>query len=135
MKETRRSIPHLIFLLIIYLFNRFFSTVLSFLFSYQIQNVTQATMSPPRPCLTPSSSTVAAPFPPPKPLIPPPSTDQQHRHLPRFRINISRREATSLSLLSLFSSLHQPPPASAFSIGICEFLRFFFNNIFRFLFL
>ncbi|XP_057503134.1 uncharacterized protein LOC130786784 [Actinidia eriantha] len=75
-------------------------------------------MSPPRPCLTPSSATVAALFPPPKPLIPQPSTDQQYRHLRRFRINISRREATSLSLLSLFSSLHQPPTASAFSIGI-----------------
>ncbi|XP_058222638.1 uncharacterized protein LOC131332435 isoform X2 [Rhododendron vialii] len=65
-------------------------------------------MSPPRSCLIPSPPPITAPL-PPKPLIPlPPS-------IRRLKTAVSRRDSLALSLLSL---LRQPPPASAFSLGI-----------------
>ncbi|KAF7139150.1 hypothetical protein RHSIM_Rhsim07G0239500 [Rhododendron simsii] len=68
-------------------------------------------MSPPRSCLIPSPRPIIGPL-PPKPLIPPPPLPPSNR---RLKAAISRRDALALSLLSL---LRQPPPASAFSLGI-----------------
>ncbi|KAG5542311.1 hypothetical protein RHGRI_021998 [Rhododendron griersonianum] len=73
-------------------------------------------MSPPRSCLIPSPPPATAPL-PLKPLIPPPPLPPSNRHLRRLKTAVSRRDALALSLLSL---LRQPPPASAFSLGILK---------------
>ncbi|KAF8377936.1 hypothetical protein HHK36_031325 [Tetracentron sinense] len=72
-----------------------------------------------------SSSTLTGLLPPKPTTAPllPPKQDQhqhqhQHRHPPLLRTKTTRRNAVSLSLLSLVPHLSLPPPATAFSLGI-----------------